>query len=294
MDLTDRELVMMLQDRLRKNDNTKAFYIEALRELQNVSQKLRASERLKSNFLSNVRNEINNPLSSILGLSKMLASAHQRDFEQFKTKAILLHEEAFQLDCKMRNIIAAAELEAGEMRPNRVQVDIRDLISTTADSFAFKCDRKQLVIRLDFDLPSGDIFITDPQMLFVLIMNLIANAVEFSEGGKEIFISVTRESELIVLVKDSGRGIPQEDRKLIFDRFRQLDEGSTKRHSGQGLGLSVARELAEVLGGKLVLKASGNDGSIFELSIPSHQALDARHVAVTGWNEMLFGNEEIL
>lgn len=293
MNLTDRELMMVLQERLRQYDQTKIFYLDSLRELQTVSQKLRVSERLKSNFLSNVRNEINNPLSSILGLSKMLASADQQNFERFKSGAMLLHQEAFQLDCKMRNIIAAAELEAGEVRPNRVQVHVRDLILTTIDSFAFKCDQKKIDVQVDFDLPDGEMFVTDPQMFFILVMNLVANAVEFSEPGKEIFVDVKKVSGLVVRVKDSGPGISMEDQKLIFDRFRQLDEGSTKRHSGQGLGLSVARELAEVLGGSLVLKSSGTEGSVFELNIPSDCDLDARHVAVTGWNEMLFGNEEI-
>jgi signal transduction histidine kinase len=289
--MTNQELLDILRTRLEERDDV---HLQMHRELVDISIKLKASEQLKSNFLSNVRNEINNPLSSILGLSRILASATEQTFEQFKSKATMLYQEAFQLDFKIRNIIAAAEIEAGETRPNPVKMNVRDVVETTLRSFDFKREQKQLNVRTNFDLQGDDYFITDPYMFFIVILNLVANGIEFSDPEKDLVITVRKKSDLRVEIQDYGGGIRPEDHGRIFERFRQLDEGSTKRHHGQGLGLSVAREFAEALGGTLELTTSDHNGSIFLFVIPSPESLDIRHTATGGWNEVLFGNSEIL
>jgi signal transduction histidine kinase len=138
-------------------------------------------------------------------------------------------------------------------------------------------------------------FCTDAYMLHLIVMNLISNSIEYSGANSEVKVVVAAtDDKLKISVKDHGLGIDQGDQSKIFERFYQLDYGSTKKHGGQGLGLSVTKELAEILHGCLSVKSAKGRGSIFSITIPS---LENQHItsgAVENWNEFLFGNDAVL
>jgi signal transduction histidine kinase len=293
MKLTDEELIALLENRL-KEKNAATGERELLREIETLSNKLKQSEQLKSNFLSNIRNEINNPVSSVLGLSKSLMDSNEFDQKQLKHYSYLIHNEIFNLDFQMQNIFAAAEIEAGEMTLVPVQVDVNKLVLNCVESLKFKARQKEIHVATSFS--ADDIlFCTDAAMLHLIVMNLISNSIEYSSADSEVKVAVlNNEDRLKISVKDHGLGIDKGDQPKIFERFYQLDYGSTKKHGGQGLGLSVTKELAEVLRGCLSVKSAKGRGSIFSITIPSLKDQRVTSANVENWNEFFFGNDAVM
>lgn len=271
--LTDDELIEEIRQRFEFNRNALIDLRAVTRKLEELNEKLQESERVKSHFLSNIRNEINNPLSAIMGLAGQLGTCRQ-DPERCARIAGMIYTEAFSLDFQLQNIFMAAELEAGEAVPDYAMVDVAAVIAGCFDKLAPRIAEKHIEIRSD--LSADLVFPTDAQKLESIVINLLANALEFNPDGGRIEVCVTeREAELEVAVADTGPGIPAAKREAIFDRFRQLDAGSTKSHRGHGLGLSICWALAELLGGTLDVDSRPGAGSRFVLILP-RPAFDVR------------------
>jgi signal transduction histidine kinase len=235
-----------------------------------VNEKLRQSEGLKSDFLSNIRNEINNPLASILGLSRQIVDK-KVDGEIAREMASTIFGEAFDLDFQLRNIFTAAELEAGEAVLAPARVDVAALVRGQLQAFDHKVRQKRLTTELACEngLPDGSlVFTTDPDKLQKVLANLLANAIEFNGEGKRVLVRLRRDGGALQLsITDEGIGIPEKDRKKVFDRFAQLDSGVRKRHHGHGLGLSITRALAELLGGSVHLASEEGKGCVFTVTL---------------------------
>jgi signal transduction histidine kinase len=286
----------VLMDELKKrfNDNKKALHdLRVLtKKLEQLNRKLQESEATKSDFLSNIRNEINNPLTSIMGLSEQMFSG---DVEAgtFSSMSQLIYNEAFGLDFQLKNIFMAAELEAGEAAVSVSNVDVVTFVNNLVDSFRNQALEKKLKVELSCVCPKGSkdefYFQTDPEKLLLMLSNLLANAIEFSLKGKKVRIKTWKKSgRLNVSVKDDGIGIATEEQKKIFDRFRQLDSGSRKSHRGHGLGLSIVKALLELLGGSIKLSSVAGKGCEFTISIPESDAGAKVDVFSEDGNEYIF------
>jgi len=262
--MTDQQLIEELRERFDMNRRALQDLQTMTRKLESVNNKLQDSEALKSQFLSNIRNEINNPLSSIMGLSRQLMDGSMKDPSKM---ASIIHAEAFNLDFQMRNIFLAAELEAGEVAPSVSRTDISGLVDGTLDLFRYQIEEKKL--KIDTQVPEELQFVTDAEKLSIVLNNLIANAIEFSlEGGKVSISASSSDGQLNLTVVDSGIGIAPEHQEKVFDRFRQVESGSTKGHRGHGLGLSIIRAVCDLLGGDIELESDLGKGCRFTLSLP--------------------------
>ncbi len=271
---TDDELIDEIRRRFAFNRNALNDLHAVTRKLEEVNERLHESERVKSQFLSNIRNEINNPLSAIMGLSSQLGACRQEPERCAKTAA-MIYAEAFNLDFQLQNVFMAAELEAGEAVPDLAMVDVPAVIAGCLDKLAQRIGEKRLEVRAD--LQEGLVFATDAQKLEIMVTNLLANAVEFNvEGGRvEVCASSADGEQLVVAVADTGPGIAAADREHIFDRFRQLEVGTTKSHRGHGLGLSICWSLVELLGGTIDVDSRLDAGSRFVVMLP-RPAVDVR------------------
>ncbi len=292
--LTEKELFDELERRF--DENHKALYDlrQTTIELETVNKKLQESEKLKGNFLSNIRNEMNDPLASILGLSKQLLSSVSTDREIVVSVIDMIHSEAFNLDFQLKNIFAAAEIEAGDAYPDVSNVDINGLISSIANSFRYKIDSKNLTLDFAFEDPDEDVFFrTDPAKLHLIISNLVSNAIEYSFKGGHIDLKACKYKEgLAVSVTDLGIGIGKADLEIIFDRFKQLETGTTKSHKGQGLGLSITKSYIELLSGTITVSSEKKKGSTFDLTIPEAEYSDQEEAFSEDSNEFVFEEKE--
>jgi len=233
-----------------------------------MNEKLRQSEQIKSQFIANMRNEINNPLSAILGLAEEITHP-SLPMEQGRQLAQRIHAEASMLDFQLRNVFAAAELEAGEAAPAITWVDLGSVLCDAVDSLKHFADSKSVKITLPF-LQSGDsiVFPTDGEKLRVIAVNLIDNAIEYSHTGGLVEVHAEiRDDTLILAVKDEGIGLSDENRSHIFERFHQLDSGTMRQHHGQGLGLSVVKALVEFLDGWIKVESALGQGSCFTVGL---------------------------
>ena len=214
--ISDEELLAELKRRFDENNKNLEQERKLIEELNVVNEKLLASEDLKSNFLSNIRNEINNPIASILELSKNIEEGDM-DLETTKTFASLIFSEAFDLDFQLRNIFLSAEIEAGESPLSVISVNINSLIDTVINSFKKKMDKNGVKFTWKNDIPENTIFQTDSEKLHLIFSNILANAIQFNHTGGEVIISSKIENDQLILsIKDSGIGISEENQLKIY------------------------------------------------------------------------------
>ncbi|MHB8846125.1 MAG: sensor histidine kinase [Nitrospirota bacterium] len=283
----DEALLNELKTRLEENRIAVANLRTMTQNLEALNEKLRQSEALKSDFLSNIRNEINNPLMSIMGLAKQVVDG-KADAETARGMAGMIYHEAFDLDFQLRNIFAAAELEAGEAAMSVAQIDVASMVRGLIAAFGHKASEKNITVL--FEPGEGPLsFKTDPDKLQKVLANLLANAIEFNREGRRVIIKAWRDSEkLNIAIIDEGIGIPEADRKKVFDRFVQLDRGVRKRHKGHGLGLSITRALVEMLDGTVTLSDAEGQGSVFTVTITEQGTGRAADMTSEDGNEFIF------
>jgi len=293
--LTDQELIDELQKRFEENKKTIQELKDLTEELKIVNKKLEESESLKSHFISNITNEIINPFTSILGLSRNILAVKKENWKKVISMVALIHSEAFNLDFQLRNIFLAAKIEAGEIYPEILNVDLKTLIKSIIDAFRIESKKKNLSLDFQFDVKpeKGNVFYfkTDPEKVKLAIANLISNSIKFSYDNNKIIIKVWRADEIVhVLVQDFGTGISEANQKIIFDRFKRLDSGINSLNRGHGLGLSINKAVIDLLQGHIEIKSEINKGATFTISIPEAKTNIAGFSA--DGNEFLFDEEE--
>jgi signal transduction histidine kinase len=295
--LSDDELITELK---RRFDQTKQALYDiriVTKKLEEVNRKLEESERVKSNFLSNIKNEINNPLTVILGLSQTLMRFQGNDPDLVKQVARSIHGESFNLDFQLRNIFSAAELESGETSLEVAMVNIETVINDVLDSFQYLIEDKQLTVvveRLDGVPETGPIrFKTDPGRLAIILHNLFSNAVEFNRHGGKITvrIGIIDQGQLVCAVEDTGIGVPATQVNTMFDRFQQLESGTTKRHRGHGLGLSIVKALLDLMEGHISVECAEAQGCTFTITVPEVEMDVAADAFAVDGNEFFFGDD---
>lgn len=289
MNLTDEELIQELSQRFANSRKAFSDLSVVNRKLIEMNQRLEQSESLKTNFLSNIRNEINNPLNAIIGIADYLAGGGL-DGTDAAVLASQICSEATNLDFQLRNIFMAAELEAGEVDPHPVNANVSELLSDTVDSFKHSAAVKSITISLEVPVDAQIVFPTDPGKLQIILSNLLANAVEFSRegGGVEVLAGVGDDGQLKLTVRDHGIGISPENQKRIFDRFVQLETGTTRAHRGHGLGLSITKALIDLLQGSITVTSAEGEGSEFVVNLPASSVADDEGLFAEGGNLFMF------
>jgi signal transduction histidine kinase len=294
--LTDQELIVELQKRFEENTKSIQELKDLTEELKVVNRKLEESEALKSHFISNITNEIINPFTSILGLSRNILAVKKENWKKVISMVALIHSEAFNLDFQLRNIFLAAKIEAGEIYPEILNVDLKNLIKNILDAFRIESKKKNISIDFQFDIkPEKGIvfyFKTDPEKIRLALANLISNAIKFSYDDSKIVIRASKIKDIVnISVQDFGTGISEANQKIIFDRFKRLDSGINSLNRGHGLGLSINKAVIDLLQGKIEIKSEVNKGATFTLLVPEAKTNIAGFS--TDGNEFLFDDEEI-
>lgn len=270
--MSDKELLDELKSRF---DNNKKDLLELQRlnkELEELNKKLEDSEALKSHFISNIANDIVNPFTSILALSKTILTVKKEDWKTVISMVALIHSEAFNLDFQLKNIFMAAQIEAGELSAEIMEVDIKSLIEKIIESFKIEAAKKQIKTKFISKIESCEnisCFKTDPEKLKLILSNIINNAIQFSDREKEIEIKVDRlGSTLKIAVIDNGSGMDEEEQKVIFDRFKRINDEINALNRGYGLGLSVTKALIDLLEGKIEIFSKKNVGTNITVILP--------------------------
>lgn len=244
-----------------------------LDQLAQLNMRLHEMNRLKSDFLTNMSHELRTPLNSIIGFSEVLQGIDTLNGKQ-KRYAQNIRESGRQLLDMINDILDLAKIEAGKMDVRPSEFDIGVLISAQCDLVRSLSEEKNIDLSVDIppDLP---VVFQDQSKIQQILLNLLSNAIKFTPEGGRIIVTAERDSpdQLVISVADTGVGIAEEDREIIFEKFRQsanlAGEGNlTREYSGTGLGLSIVKELCILLGGEVTFDSVLGKGSTFKAILP--------------------------
>jgi signal transduction histidine kinase/HAMP domain-containing protein/ActR/RegA family two-component response regulator len=263
------------------NDKAKLLEVKnnevelASRSLEEKAEQLQLISKYKSEFLANMSHELRTPLNSLLILSQVLAENRDGNLTQEQVKfAQTVYTSGNDLLSLINEILDLSKVEAGKMPmvPKLFRLgEVRDYLEQT---FRHVADQKGLSFEVQMDRSLPETAFTDLNRLQQVLKNLLSNAFKFTaQGGVVMRVGPSGDSSTITFaVQDSGIGIPAEKQKLIFEAFQQADGTTSRKYGGTGLGLTISREIARLLGGTIDVVSALGQGSTFTLCLPASYA----------------------
>jgi signal transduction histidine kinase/CheY-like chemotaxis protein len=243
--------------------------LQAEAELRQALERAEEMNRGKTDFIATLSHEIRTPLNAILGMTDLLRETKLSSEQEEFTRT--LHANGEGLLALIGDLLDSAKLEVGQMHIEPGPFDLRDAVEGVAEVLFVKAEAKGLDLVLSIDPRTPRMVVGDSHRLRQILMNLMGNAIKFTDRGEvAVLLEVTgtdqSAADLTLSVRDTGIGIAEEDQSSVFEKFSQ--SGSARlRAAGSGLGLSISRTLAEMMGGRLELQSRLGEGSIFRLSL---------------------------
>lgn len=255
-------MILIVKDITRSN-----YYKRNLELARHRAERLR---QIKEQFLANMSHEIRTPLNAIIGFTEQLRKASLPPPQQEQLKAISSSSDF--LLAIVTDILDLSKIEAGQLRFEKKDFELRNLIEETCYVINSKADTKEIPLLRDF--PAGNFYLQgDPFRLQQILYNLLSNAIKFTEEGHVIIRFDAKDNGfgkyvVTIEVQDTGIGISEEHLPYIFDNFSQADDSITRKYGGTGLGLAITKKLVDLQGGYITADSTKGEGSLFRVSIP--------------------------
>jgi len=236
-------------------------------ELTISKNKAEESDRLKSAFLANMSHEIRTPLNAILGFSGLLRDVHD-DKEKTDEFVEIIESSGQQLLNIINDLLEISKIETGQITITPATVNINKVMRELFNQYSKQTELKGLDLLLFEEYKDDFYTVTDENRLKQILYNLMNNAIKFTSEGKIQFGYTVEDEYIRFSVTDTGIGLSENDKAIIFKPFRQVETGSTRSYGGNGLGLSISKALVEKLEGKLSVESESLKGSTFSFTIP--------------------------
>ncbi|HEV7785364.1 MAG TPA: ATP-binding protein, partial [Thermoanaerobaculia bacterium] len=277
------EKASLLAEQNRKVEQKNAEVEAARHELEEKAEQLALSSKYKSEFLANMSHELRTPLNSLLILAKLLTDNKDGNLteKQVEYSQTILSSGTDLLNL-INDVLDVSKVEAGKMEINAGDVYLKDVSSYVDRTFRPVAEQKGLDLKVSIDPDVPETLWTDGQRLQQVLKNLLSNAFKFTrQGGVSLTVrkadkgrrfgnpTLDAADEVMAFaVTDTGIGIPKDKQRLIFEAFQQADGTTSRKYGGTGLGLTISRELARLLGGEIRVESAEGEGSTFTLFLP--------------------------
>ena len=261
---------------------------EQSEELRLNAEQLKELDKMKSNFFINISHEFRTPLSLILGpLDKVIEEkdVSKLNFSQLER----MHRNATRLQQLINQLLDLAKLESGGMKLVITDSDLLYFLRVVVSSFESLAEVRN--IRFNVRIPSGSYLTSfDTEKIETILYNLLSNAFKFTPEGGEISFAVNLPAEgigfLSISIDDTGPGIPEPEIGKIFDRFYQVDSTSSREFEGSGIGLSLVKELVQLMGGAIAVRSALGTGTSFAIQLPLDEKFESKNVSPTNLPEL--------
>lgn len=246
-------------------------------ELEKAREEALAASRAKSEFLANMSHEIRTPMSAILGFAELLTG--EKDAVAVAEYVATIRRNGEHLLAVVNDILDISKIEAGQMKVVKAETDVPGTVLEVESLMSVRAATKGIVLRAEAETAIPRVIPTDPVRLKQILVNLVGNAVKFTEaGGVRVGVSYVTDGPsgptVQFRVRDSGIGMTAEELRGLFQAFWQADASLTRKYGGTGLGLRISKNLANMLGGDITVHSEPGKGSVFTLTLPA-QPVDA-------------------
>jgi tubulin-specific chaperone A len=272
-------------------------------ELERRAEELTTSSKYKSEFLSNMSHELRTPLNSLLILARMLADNKDNNLSEKQVKfSRTIYDSGNDLLSLINDILDLSKIESGKTELEITSIDLDEFSAELQSRFQPVAENKGISFEID-SKQAPDVLKSDDQKLSQVLKNFISNAIKFTHSGTvklkigpvpdKITLTtagLNRDNSLAFTVSDTGIGIPEDKKGIIFEAFQQVDGSTSRKYGGTGLGLSISRELTRLLGGEIHLDTKEGKGSSFILIIPAEVRALEQEVSATGTDNTSSGN----
>lgn len=280
-DITDRKKLDRLEYEV---DESKRKLIEAVEY-----------DKLKSEFFANISHELKTPLNVILGAVQLqefyLDSDKGLSLEKTQRNIKMIKQNSYRLIRLVNNLIDITKIDCGYMQMKLKNEDMVTMVRNITNSVQDYVKLKGIDIECHINIPQKTMA-CDPDHIERILLNLISNAIKFTDKGGKIDVSLSEDQEegcMVLAVGDTGIGIPQDKQEVIFERFRQVDKSLSRNQEGSGIGLSIVKALVEMHGGSIGVKSEYGKGSIFTVKLPIRHKEEVRNESQgeSGWSNQI-------